>query len=317
MNLKQKLLLGFAVTSLLVGAVGALGLYANAQIVREYESGEAHFGIIVDASNEVSSYAKRAEGHAMLYLSLHNESDRKKFSDRIASLREQITIILRNADHPEAKAILVNITSKTDELQSVGEQLFIDFDSEMAATGTFDFVRHEKEVRALDRIAAGIRSDGLALSKLEVSLQEKDHLAAKASSASLYRTGSLIVIIVFFSALFFGYRFSARIVEPVAKLKRATENIEKGDYSVRVKYESDDEFGGLAQAFNKMAQNLQVSGIEISKRESALKSSKKALEEKVSELEKFTKLTVDRELKMAEIKAKLKEIERSKKSKGA
>jgi len=62
--------------SLLVSIVGIIGLYANNNIVDTYESGEQHFGTIIQASNEVSSYAKRAQGHLMLYLTLNNESDR-------------------------------------------------------------------------------------------------------------------------------------------------------------------------------------------------------------------------------------------------
>ncbi len=68
MKLKQKLVAVFIAVSLLVGLVGFLGLYANNQIVNSFESGEEHFGSIIEASNEVSSYAKRAEGHLMLYL---------------------------------------------------------------------------------------------------------------------------------------------------------------------------------------------------------------------------------------------------------
>lgn len=313
MNIKYKLFLGFAAISLLVVFVGAISLYANTRIVSSYETGEAHFGTIVDASSEVSSYAKRAQGHAMLYLSLHNESDRKKFSDRIASLREQASIIDNNAKNPEAREILANITSKTGKLQTMGEQLFAEYDAENGSTRNFDFVLHEREVRTLDNLAAEIRSDGLALSKYEVFLEEGQHIEAKAESASLYRTVFAIILIAFFSALFFGYRLTGRIVEPIKKLRIATETIEKGDFSVRVNYKSNDEFNGLVQVFNKMAEGLEASGTEISKREKALTVSKKELEEKVAELEKFTKIAVGRELKMAELKKKINERESSKK----
>ena len=83
MRIKQKLTLAFIIISLLVGIVGIIGLYANNHIVSSYEIGEEHFSSIIEASNEVSSYAKRAEGHTFLFLTLRNESDRKKSLQRI------------------------------------------------------------------------------------------------------------------------------------------------------------------------------------------------------------------------------------------
>src|SRR5574337_90987 len=100
MKLKQKLVAVFIAVSLLVGLVGFLGLYANNQIVNSFESGKEHFGSIIEASNEVSSYAKRAQGHLMLYLILHNESDKQKFFMRLASLREQNSIMEEKVRNP-------------------------------------------------------------------------------------------------------------------------------------------------------------------------------------------------------------------------
>ncbi len=130
--------------SLFVSIVGFLSLYANTQIVNSFESGKEHFGPIIEASGEVSSYAKRAEGHTMLFLTLHNESDRQKFFIRIASLRDQNAIIDKNANNPEARKVLGKIKSETDELQSIGESLFNAYDYEMNATGTFKFENHEE-----------------------------------------------------------------------------------------------------------------------------------------------------------------------------
>src|SRR5659263_161006 len=106
MKLRPKLILGFVIVSLIAGLVGMLGLYANDRIVSSYEIGEEHFGSILEASNEVSSYAKRAEGHTMLFLTLHNESDRKKAFQRIASLKEQIDILDSRIINPQALDIL-------------------------------------------------------------------------------------------------------------------------------------------------------------------------------------------------------------------
>jgi signal transduction histidine kinase len=50
---------------------------------------------------------------------------------------------------------------------------------------------------------------------------------------------------------------SGRIVRPVEQLTDAAQRMEKGDLTVRVAVESDDEIGRLAHAFNAMAAGLQ------------------------------------------------------------
>ena len=54
--------------------------------------------------------------------------------------------------------------------------------------------------------------------------------------------------------LYAGYLF---VLEPVGRLKQATERIQSGDFSARVERVTSDEFGTLAECFNGMAEHLQ------------------------------------------------------------
>jgi two-component system, NarL family, nitrate/nitrite sensor histidine kinase NarX len=54
--------------------------------------------------------------------------------------------------------------------------------------------------------------------------------------------------------LYMGYLF---VLEPVGKLKDATERIQQGDFGARVDRVTTDEFGSLAECFNDMAAHLQ------------------------------------------------------------
>ena len=54
--------------------------------------------------------------------------------------------------------------------------------------------------------------------------------------------------------LYMGYLF---VLEPVGRLKQATERIQRGDLSARVDRVTSDEFGTLAEGFNGMAEHLQ------------------------------------------------------------
>ncbi len=245
--------------SLFVGFVGVLGLYANNHVVKSFESGEKHFGSIIAASNEVSSYAKRAQGHTMLFLTLHNETDRKKAFMRIASLREQSSIIEGNITNPEAKEILENIKSKTNELQSIVELLFKVYDNETKTPGKFEFENHESDIRKLDDIAAGIRADGLNLANVEIRLQSKQQDSAKKNAEFLYNIILLIGTNAFIAALILGYVFARNISNPIMKLKDAATKIGNGNFKAKIEIQSEDEIGELATSFNKMAEDLEKS----------------------------------------------------------
>ncbi len=54
--------------------------------------------------------------------------------------------------------------------------------------------------------------------------------------------------------VYMGYLF---VLEPVGRLKQATERIQLGDFSARVQSDTSDEFGTLADGFNSMAGHLQ------------------------------------------------------------
>ena len=54
--------------------------------------------------------------------------------------------------------------------------------------------------------------------------------------------------------LYAGYLF---VLEPVSRLKQATERLQRGDFSARVDRMTSDEFGTLAECFNGMAEHLQ------------------------------------------------------------
>jgi len=58
--------------------------------------------------------------------------------------------------------------------------------------------------------------------------------------------------------LIIGYFVSRNITSPIHKMSEAARSIEKGDFSKRVRVNTTDEFGDLAGAINKMADELQV-----------------------------------------------------------
>lgn len=118
----------------------------------------------------------------------------------------------------------------------------------------------------------------------------------------------------------------------IKKLTMALEEVRKGNFNVKIDITTRDEIEKMAEAFNKMIEEIkeyqsqleqtaQVLEIRVKARTKQLEEEKanldlvvkertKELENRINELEKFHQVTVGRELKMIELKEKNKELER-------
>jgi methyl-accepting chemotaxis protein len=164
---------------------------------------------------------------------------------------------------------------------------------------------------------------------------------AFAPITDLKRMTVLLTIIMLAIVSFIGYIIAKSIATPIEQLTRAAEQIARGNFNVHVEgVESKDEIGLLARAFNEMIVKLNASYQQIKAANQQLRASEQQLKagnqqiraseqqlraanqqlkaasqqtlaseaklkEKVVELEKFNRLTVDRELKMVELKKEI------------
>lgn len=149
--------------------------------------------------------------------------------------------------------------------------------------------------------------------------------------------GVFAVISIIFLTGLVSFYFSRRITRPLEQLGAGAIIIGKGDLEHRIKIKTGDEIEKLAESFNQMAEDLEKSqaGLEEAKSvleikvtartrelkelakglEGQVKERTKELQERVEDLERFHKLTVGRELKMTELKEKIKELEKKSKEK--
>lgn len=75
--------------------------------------------------------------------------------------------------------------------------------------------------------------------------------------ALLVKTSLISSLWVILAALVAIYLASERLIKPLQEMSSAANEFAKGNFTVRVPYEGQDEIGLLAQAFNQMAQSLQ------------------------------------------------------------
>ena len=114
----------------------------------------------------------------------------------------------------------------------------------------------------------------------------------------------VIIIITIFSILFSVF-ISRSISKPIIQLSETACKIGEGNLDTKIEIESNDETGELASSFNKMAQDLKMQQENLEK---TVLERTDELRQKIDELKNYKRLTIDRELKMIEMKKKLEEM---------
>ncbi|MGB9630124.1 MAG: sensor histidine kinase, partial [Thermodesulfobacteriota bacterium] len=76
----------------------------------------------------------------------------------------------------------------------------------------------------------------------------------------------MVTLLIIFSAIWFGFRLSKEITDPIKDLAEATHRIASGDLNFRIQMKASDEIGMFIQSFNQMTEDLQVSRFELEQR---------------------------------------------------
>lgn len=120
------------------------------------------------------------------------------------------------------------------------------------ASGTTNFPPHPKPVRI---ISTDSQDTVLGQAPLEMGKGSPEENFLNSVNSSMLQA----VIVAGFVALLLTLILSNTILRPIRALTLATSRMEQGDLSQRVKIKTKDEIGGLAHAFNTMAESLERS----------------------------------------------------------
>jgi len=204
--MKNKLLVfGFLSAISIMIIIVIYALHTNQQTIISFESGEKHFKSIATAATEVSSYAKRAEGHLLLYLALHAKADKEKFPKRITSLHEQLSILDQKIGSPEARIIFEKIKANTGRLLSDGNTLIAYHDKVLEDKGNFKIEDHQEAILEVHENFSAIRELGVNLAECEIKL-ETDLKSKILENETRLRSHLLFLIILTFGiTVFLGY----------------------------------------------------------------------------------------------------------------
>jgi PAS domain S-box-containing protein len=182
-----------------------------------------------------------------------------------ATVLDQSGKIMASAGHfklDPSKQARAELVTRTEQ------EISMDLQTEAVAGGVEEFlvpIRLQPEsvsVQELSEETGGqpARQVGqkLGLVQLDVS-----HASTMLRVQQARRAATLITIAVVLGALLFCVWMVRRTVRPLRDLVRGTEHLATGNLDVRVAITTNDEIGDLSHGFNKMAEALQQSHLEI------------------------------------------------------
>ncbi len=139
-------------------------------------------------------------------------------------------------------------------------------------------------------MASGEEEEIIGIARIGTSLEK-----IKRDSLSLIFLGVAINLIAAGMLFFLARILAGTVTKPIDALSKGAKEFGKGNLDYRIDADSSDEIERLAKAFNGMAENLS--------------ESQKSLKDRIEQLEKFHKVTVGRELRMSDLKKRIKELE--------
>ncbi|MGE5239410.1 MAG: PAS domain S-box protein [Chloroflexota bacterium] len=216
----------------------------------------------ITAATEAGSFAKRAEGHLMQYLTLHDPVDRDKFFSRIEAVRQRVSVLAERVDSEEGKRLVGEMTDGVRELNEAGTTLLAAYDAG-TERGSYSIKDNLPLIQRLNDAARVISERSLALVRLKARLEQqrtRDALerAAHLQTMMVVAIGGALLITV---AL--GLASMMTISRPLRKLRDGLNDVAKGKFDANLQTETDDEVGDLGRAFNEMVHDLDTSRAEL------------------------------------------------------
>ncbi len=143
-----------------------------------------------------------------------------------------------------------------------------------------DFVRISKEIKEYESKMNEIEYQMKRI--INIQVEKSKH---EAESYHSFIVPFFVVSIVF--SLVMSILISRSITNPIVRLKHATIKLASGDYRIKVKVESEDEIGDLANFFNKMVDNLSYANETIVEQQKILHQQNIELKESNITKDKF------------------------------
>jgi len=217
----------------------------------------------ITSATEAGSYAKRAEGHFLLYLTLNDTVDKDKFFKRHASLKKSIKTLRQLTSYPEALETISQMEITAEKILQAGRTLIKVYDDDSKTSHGFQIQKHSENIARLSSAASLLQRDSYKVVlhnfDWEINKTKSSRMLADSIQAKII---ALVILCIFFASLF-GYLLYRPITRSLAVLTRRSEEISKGNFDIQSDINATNEFHELSTTFNKMCVALESSRNEL------------------------------------------------------
>ncbi|MFZ2886516.1 MAG: ATP-binding protein [Minisyncoccia bacterium] len=277
-SIKGRLLSAF-LSVVLILSLASLGIFAtNLWVTEQYKSASdamiAEFRLVDNTKTLIDAFNTRVQSAG---------TDTTESQERI------------NHAQLEIHGLFVILDSAITDTQSRSDYLGFKASVERLMTQIDDSLRKFEEESIKDyfsdyneanKLYGFVRENGTALifSQLQYQSSLQDEINQTYRIAIASGLGILVALIV--GSIFFAFRFANRLVRPLVRLTKVSQQLAHGDFSQDITPATKDEIGVLASSFNEMTGKLQDSRSRLEAQIKETESKAVLLEEQVDAVSK-------------------------------
>ena len=220
--------------------------------------------------HQIESFLKSINNYYLLALTL--EARRREKDYMMRKRDEYVNKVHSTVDKIKNDLKFLNLSeSEKIKMRTLIDNYLIAFN---------DFVRISKEIKDYENKMNEIEYQMKRIINVQVEKSKEE-----AESYHSFIVPFFVVSIIF--SLVMSILISRSITNPIVRLKHATIKLASGDYRIKVKVESDDEIGDLANFFNKMVDNISTANETIIEQQKILHQQNIELKESNITKDKF------------------------------
>lgn len=253
MKLGKKLLASFVLVALIAGVVGAIGIVNMRTIDKNYSDMYVNYGVSIGELGQAGINFHMIRNNLRDILIQTDVQTQQASLARIKELDDELTRLLdiyeRSISSEEMRTQYNSLKKNREEYRVLRDQtitLAMNGREEEALRIMSQATPYSDNVsELLETMFDNKRTTGLALSEEYTSMTNNTVL-----------TMAGVVVVAVLVAIGLGVFISRIITRPVNRLVATANQMADGDLDVRIEANSQDEVGVLAQAFRKMADNM-------------------------------------------------------------
>ena len=260
MTIKNRLIISFALMIAIVVFIASI-LFFQGKIQRDYLMDSVQNYSLMAGIREIQYYLEKSGSACDFYLVLGDSSEKSKFNEFSGLLQEKIndySLQLNNFKISKAEYIEFSEIADACNILISRWQNAINMYSEGKRERAISMIENNV-LSYYDKIKERIKSE--YEKKINAyQIAEKESLRMEKINFIISVGLSVLAIILAMMLSVFLFR---TITRPLTKLKEGAEKIGNGSFSQRIEISGHNELTVLAEAFNKMAENLKRSETQL------------------------------------------------------